>query len=85
MCKFESKRLGRLVLPSKDELNKMYENKATTYASAASNGGSSFINTLYWSSTQASEAVAWSQHLANGGQSPKIQDDTNCMRTVRAF
>ena len=72
-------------LPSMDELNEMYENKATIDATAASNGGSSFINTLYWSSSQASVAGAWCQHFANGSDSFKIQDDTYGVRAVRAF
>ena len=39
-------------LPSKDELNLMYTNKATINTTATANGGSSFSSSWYWSSTE---------------------------------
>ena len=43
---------GDWYLPSKEELNLMYQNKATIDATATSNGGSSFNSSFYWSSTE---------------------------------
>ena len=39
-------------LPSKDELNQMYTNKAAINSAAAANSGSNFSDYYYWSSTE---------------------------------
>ena len=39
-------------LPSKDELNQMYQNKAAINTTAAANSGSNFSINYYWSSTE---------------------------------
>ena len=44
-------------LPSKEELNLMYQNKATIDATATSNGGSGFASAYYWSSTESSNSA----------------------------
>jgi hypothetical protein len=73
-------------LPSKDELNLMYTNKATINTTAAANGGSNFTIYTYWSSTEYDNYLAWkltfsSGYLGfNGGKY-----STFAMRAVRAF
>ena len=73
-------------LPSKDELNQMYTNKATINTTASANGGSDFATAYYWSSTEIDLNVAWLQNFYNGSQ-----DDVNkyypnfSVRAVRAF
>ena len=72
-------------LPSKDELNKMYLNRATINTTAASNGGSNFANADYWSSTESDLNSAWLQNFANGYQNNYNKYNTKSVRAVRAF
>ena len=72
-------------LPSKDELNKMYTNKATINTTATSNSGSDFSTNSYWSSTEDGFWTAWEQHFSNGNQDYDAKDDTYPVRAVRAF
>ncbi len=72
-------------LPSKDELNKMYLNRATINTTAASNSGSNFATNYYWSSTESYISKAWVQHLSNGNQLPSEKSYARYVRAVRAF
>ena len=73
-------------LPSKDELNKMYQNKSTIYTTASANGGSNFTTNSFWSSTEVDSGLAREQFFIYGGQS-SIHDKvtTHGVRAVRAF
>ena len=58
---------GDWFLPSKDELNAMYENKDAIDATAIANGGSAFeYNNYYWSSTEYDYQQAWFQYFSSG-------------------
>ena len=72
-------------LPSKDELNKMYTNRATINTTAASNSGSDFSNWYYWSSTENDGGNAWAQHFLSGYQYGVNKYSTRNVRAVRAF
>ena len=72
-------------LPSKDELNKMYLNKATINTTAASNSGSNFSTNSYWSSTEGDANYAWLQYFAKEYQFGADKDNTYYVRAVRAF
>ncbi len=72
-------------LPSKDELNLMYQNKATINATAGANGGISFASNYYWSSTESSSSYAWRQYFGSGFQYFDDKYNTNRVRAVRAF
>ncbi len=72
-------------LPSKDELNEMYQNKATINTTATANSGADFSNIYYWSSTEYDSDRAWLQYFANGGQYDNVKGNTNNVRAVRAF
>jgi len=72
-------------LPSKDELNKMYLNRATINTTAASNSGSDFGNSYYWSSTEVDGDYAWSLSFTSGVQYSLIKNYTFYVRAVRAF
>ena len=72
-------------LPSKDELNQMYRNKATINTTASANGGSNFSTNFYWSSTEGDTSNAWKQDFFSGSQSNPNKDNTNVVRAVRAF
>jgi len=72
-------------LPSKDELNKMYTNKATINTTAALNSGSDFSTNSYWSSTEDDNFYAWRQYFNGGNQSNLGKGTTIFVRAVRAF
>jgi hypothetical protein len=63
-------------LPSKDELNTLYENKDAI-------GG--FANKYYWSSTEFGLNDAWVQLFSNGYQDGLSKNDTGYVRAVRSF
>ena len=63
-------------LPTKDELNILYENKDKI-------GG--FANWYYWSSKEFVFNDAWGQYFGNGSQSPGIKTETVYVRAIRAF
>jgi hypothetical protein len=68
-------------LPSKDELNQMYENKATLEAVA----GFTAFGILYWSSTEFEKGSAWRQDFNNGDQTNDGKGNPHNVRAVRAF
>jgi hypothetical protein len=63
-------------LPTKDELNLIYENKNVV-------GG--FANVYYWSSTENDHNDAWAQGFNGGYQSYYGKDYTAYVRAVRAL
>jgi hypothetical protein len=67
---------GDWYLPSKYELNLLYQQKAAI-------GG--FANDYYWSSTESGTGFAWLQNFSNGVQSSPNKSSTNYVRAVRAF
>ena len=76
-------------LPSGDELNLMYQNKATIDVTANDNGGSGFFsnNDFYWSSTEGSaDNIALGQNFTAGNSSNSIsKSGTLRVRAIRAF
>jgi len=79
------KTYGDWYLPSKEELNLMYQNKATIDATATANGGSSFASVYYWSSTELNNGIAWFQYFDDGSQGGSLKDGTGYVRAIRAF
>lgn len=65
-------------LPSKDELNLMYEN-------LHKNGLGSFVSDYYWSSSESNALYAWAQNVSSGFQSSIIRYYDYRVRPVRAF
>lgn len=63
-------------LPSKDELNKLYQNRIAI-------GG--FTSFDYWSSTENSNYFAWYQYFSTGGQVYGNKDNILFVRAVRIF
>jgi hypothetical protein len=68
-------------LPSKDELNKLYLNKAAI-------GG--FVDYFYWSSSGSYQYqnlyyYGWTQHFTNGFQDEHFGDERSSVRAVRYF
>ncbi|MGD9700689.1 DUF1566 domain-containing protein [Acinetobacter sp.] len=79
------KAYGDWYLPSKEELNLMYQNKGAINVAAAANGGSSFASAYYWSSTEYNIYFAWTQSFDDGYQNGYTKDYTTYVRAVRAF
>ena len=79
------KTYGDWYLPSQEELNVMYQNKATIDATALANGGSGFASYGYWSSTEYDNGVAWIRGFFNGVQVGDVKDFNYYVRAVRAF
>ena len=67
---------GDWFLPSKDELDELYQNRDVV-------GG--FANNSYWSSTEDDSYGAWAQYFYNGYQNYNDKNDTLRVRAVRAF
>ncbi|MDE5613870.1 MAG: DUF1566 domain-containing protein [Treponemataceae bacterium] len=64
-------------LPTKDELNLIYENLRRT--------GKILGNDWYWSSSQITYRHAWGQRFSDGIQSNDSEYSKYCVRAVRAF
>jgi len=62
-------------LPTKDELNMLYENKEEI-------GGFAYF--FYWSSTETGNGSAWVQYFSNGVQGYYNKLNCYCVRAVRA-
>ncbi len=75
---------GDWYLPSKAELNLMYQNKAAIDATAGANGGSSF-GVYYWSSTEINNDYVWQQIFQGGYHVSVYKISTARVRAVRAF
>jgi len=63
-------------LPSKDELNKLYQNRNII-------GG--FTTSAYWSSSENGANYGWAQNFDNGGQGSNSKGSTNNIRAIRTF
>lgn len=64
-------------LPTKDELNCMYTNKATF--------GDNFADGYYWSSTEGSDTYAWRQSFTTGSQYNLDKTPSRYVRCVRGW
>ena len=71
-------------LPSKDELNKLYENIGQGNALGLGNVGG-FTGTNYWSSTELANYFAWVQYFNFGTQNYYNKYSNLFVRAVRAF
>lgn len=72
-------------LPSKDELNKLYENIGQGNVLGLGNVGG-FTNNFYWTSTETDIYDAWSQYFLYGDQrSTGNKDASRYVRAVRSF
>jgi hypothetical protein len=71
-------------LPSKDELNLMYENIGQGNALGLGNVGN-FASDYYWSSTETDIYFAWIQNFTTGNQYANGKLYPNDVRAVRAF
>ena len=75
---------GDWYLPSKYELNLMYQNIGQGDALGLGNVGG-FASSIYWSSTESASPNAWYQHFNDGLQFSGNKFGPNDVRAVRAF
>jgi hypothetical protein len=75
---------GDWYLPSKYELNLMYENIGQGNALGLGNVGG-FAVFYYWSSSEFDFSIAWRQYFGNGGQGNGSKSASYYVRAVRAF
>ena len=75
---------GDWYLPSKYELNLMYQNIGRVAKGKNKNKGG-FVSYSYWSSTEYDSSVAWRQVFINGFQLSNDKYYTIYVRAVRAF
>jgi hypothetical protein len=71
-------------LPSKYELNLMYENIGQGNVLGLGNVGN-FANYYYWSSSEYDFSNAWTQYFGNGFQNDGSKTSAYLVRAVRAF
>ena len=79
------KTYGDWYLPSKEELNLMYQNKSIIDSTAVANGGEAFSTSYYWSSNEYSAGLAWTQVFGVGSQWSYAKEGALRVRAVRAF
>lgn len=65
-------------LPSKVELNFMYVRRDIINATALANGGSSFTDSYYWSSTEVDLASAWNKNFEFGSDHESGKENLEC-------
>jgi len=71
-------------LPSKDELNLMYQNIGQGNALGLGNVGG-FANNSYWSSTEYNANNVWTQNFTSSGPTVLLKSNPLYVRAVRAF
>lgn len=76
---------GDWYLPSKFELNLIFQNKTIINAVASANGGDALIGDAYWSSTEVSANNVWIINLLNGLESSVFKTAQNHVRAIRSF
>lgn len=76
---------GDWYLPSKYELNLMYQIKTTINTTALANNGSEFSSYWYWSSSEFSSNNAWGQKFSDGRQANGSKNTDVGVRAVRSF
>ena len=82
------KTYGDWYLPSKEELNQMYVNRATIDSVALLNSGTAFAAANYWSSTEGTSFLylnAWARNFGSGTGQASSKANTSYVRAVRAF
>lgn len=73
-------------LPAKKELEKLCENRDYLSAQAEKFGGSPFVETLYWSSSEYRSTIAWNVYFTNGNLIDNYNKfNQNRARAVAAF
>jgi hypothetical protein len=76
---------GDWYLPSRYELNLMYQNKDIINSTSNDNGGDNFINDVYWTSTEESSSRVWVVNFLDGSETNVLKSVSNPVRAIRSF
>lgn len=76
---------GDWYLPSKSELNLIYQNISIINATATANGGGINATTSYWSSTEIDSSTAWKQYFGDGTQQSDNKQSSPWILIIRSF
>ena len=72
-------------LPSKDELDVLYQQRDIVNETALDNEGDIFRSGEYWSSSHNSENTVWKQSFDAGNQIGVLKDNELYVRAIRSF
>lgn len=72
-------------LPSKDEINLLYENRVIINATAVANSGTAFATGVYWTSSESATSIAWADDFNFDGQTGNSKTTLNYVRAIREF
>jgi len=75
---------GDWFLPSKDELNAIWDNIVDD-GTGTNSGDGGFASWYYWSSSEFNSSTAWTQDFSNGTQNGLNKITNTQVRAVRAF
>jgi hypothetical protein len=76
---------GDWYLPSRREMEIMYENKEVINTTALANGGGTFASDFYWSSTEYTNNHVWVQDFDNGVPAFSWKQNLLYVRAARTF
>jgi hypothetical protein len=76
---------GDWYLPSRLELNLIYQSRTLINTTAGQNGGDVLISDVYWSSTENSDNSVWGLDFANGQEADIFKTFENGVRAIRSF
>ena len=83
---YENEGFGDWFLPSKDELNALYQNFEIVNDTSLDNDGDTFGNSEYWSSSHNSINTVWTQYFTSSGNtSSALKNSEHYVRAIRAF
>ena len=71
-------------LPSKDELNAIWDNLVDD-GTGVNSGVGGFAESVYWSSSEYLSYLAWLQYFSSGNQASSWKGNARRVRAVRAF
>lgn len=76
---------GDWYLPSRLEMNLIYQSRSAVNTTAAANSGDSLVNDVYWTSTESSDNSAYGLDFSNGQESTIFKTFANSVRAIRSF
>jgi len=82
---FENDTYKDWYLPSKEELNLLYESRNEIDKAANENGGNMLEDTYYWSSSEYNFDKVWVQYFSTGKQTIQYKNYENNVRAIRSF
>lgn len=83
--KYENDGFDDWFLPSRDELDSLYQHKEIVDKTAQENNGEVLRGGEYWSSSHYLDNTVWIQSFDAGNQSSELKDKENYVRAIRSF